>query len=151
MEDDFILPENETPSSSQRNFLLTVITLLATLIAISLCTITLLLAERKEDFVASLSQSTSSSSSTPVSQSTAAASSSSPIPAARIVSSTVPQTETAESPQGAHRIIEYKNLKPANSAALTTVPHKPHRVISYDNPNSGDESDMTIEKRDGSE
>jgi hypothetical protein len=68
-----------------------------------------------------------------------------------MVSTTVPQTVTAKSPKGAHRIIEYKDQKSVISPAVTTVPHKPHRVIRYDNPSSGEESDNIIEKRDGSE
>jgi hypothetical protein len=34
---------------------------------------------------------------------------------------------------------------------LTTMPHKPHRVIRYDTPNSEEGSEITIEKRDDSE
>jgi hypothetical protein len=54
-------------------------------------------------------------------------------------------------PRGAHRIIEYAEQNSTIGENLTVTPHRPHRVISYNNPASGDGSDLTNEKRGGSE
>lgn len=140
MENDFELPESETPCSSHRSFLVTVIILLGTLILFSLCVIALLVTDRREELIASLSKPTSLPPSTPLVLGTAASPSSSASAISQTESSSSQQTPTAELPKGAYRIVKYGGLGAAAKAVGTPVPHNPHRIIQYGNSSSEEES-----------
>ncbi len=134
MEDDFILLESETAPSPRRKFLLIAVSLLAAFILIALCTIALLVVEKREALVVLLSAPTASPTAmlTPAAEEEQRAAQT---PAASVETATesppVQETATSAVARGAHRIIIYKGARNPAAASETPTPHSPHRIIRY--------------------
>lgn len=131
MEDDTIIPASETVKPSQRQFLLTAIVLLATLIVSTLCVIGVLLVEPQKEMTASQ---TSTFAVTLVESETEATSAMSPSATARTYSPTPTETPASEISVGDHKIVDY--AEPTTGA---------RRIIVYVNRSQGTGRIITYE------
>jgi hypothetical protein len=133
MDDDFILPEAEPPDSPRRNLLLTVVALLAAFILLSLCAIGLLVAEKREELLASFGTQPTLTPVTPIVQGTSPGPSPSRSAADQAEEIVADQTPPAESSKEAYRIVSYGERRVPFRVVWTATPHNPHRIIHYYN------------------